>query len=248
MYFRTLLIVLLIALLVGCAGNASKQIKAKPHYTLGLSFLQSENPTLALKEFLKAVEEDPKDAGSQAGLARAYQMKKAYALAEQHYLKALEYSDNDPNYQNNLAALYLSMERWDQAIAYFQKAADNLLFMHSELALMGKGYALYRKGDYPSALQAYRKAEALAPHLGTVHFYIGETYLAMGRLELARASYEKALLYLPNYSEARYQLAVLKLKQNHIDDANALLKIIVNQEPSSVWGGRAADLLKTLQH
>lgn len=247
MLFRTMIAVLLTVLLVGCVSSKNKQPKAMPHYTLGLSFLQSDNPTLALREFLKAVENNPKDPQVHAGLARAYQYKKAFALAEQHYLKALAYSDNDPKYQNNLAALYISMERWDQAIEYFQKASENLLFMRSELALMGKGYAYYRKGDYPAALQAYREAETVAPRQAALHFHIGETYTALGQMDLAVASYEKALLHAPNYSEARYQLAVLLLKEQQLDEAKNLLMIIVEQDPLSDWGMKAKDFLKSLK-
>ncbi len=247
MPFRTMITVLLIVLLVGCAGTKNKQPKAMPHYTLGLSFLQSDNPTLALREFLKAVEENPKDPQVHAGLARAYQYKKAYALAEQHYLKALTLSDNDPKYQNNLAALYITLERWDQAIEYFQKASENLLFMRPELALMGKGYAYYRKGDYPAALQAYSEAEAIAPRQAALHFHVAETYLALGQLDLAVASYGKALLHAPTYSEARYQLAVLLLKEQRIDEARNLLTIIVEQDPRSDWGMKANDYLKALK-
>jgi len=247
MLLRTFITVLLIALLVGCVSSINKQPKAMPHYTLGLSFLQSDNPTLALREFLKAVELNPKNPQVHAALARAYQYKKAYALAEQHYIKALAYSDNDPKYQNNLAALYISMERWDQAIDYFQKASENLLFMRPELAKMGKGYAYYRKGDYPEALQAYREAESIAPRQATLHFHVGETYAALGQLDLAVASYEKALLYAPTYSEARYQLAVLLLKGQHIAEARDLLTAIVEQDPLSDWGMKANDFLKALK-
>ena len=247
MLSRTLLIVLLIVLLVGCASSPNKQPKAMPHYALGLSYLQSNNPTLALREFLKAVENNPKDPEVHAGLARAYQYKKAYSLAEQHYLKALEFSDMDPKYQNNLAALYLTMERWDQAIDYFQKASENLLFMRSELAMMGKGYAYYRKGDFPAALQAYREAEAVSPRSAMLHFHIGETYASLGQFDLSIASYEKAVQYVPAYAEARYQLAVLLLKGQKITEAKNHLKIIVDQDPLSNWGLKANDFLKALK-
>lgn len=246
MSFRTMSAVLLIVLLLGCASSSNKQPKAMPHYTLGLSFLQSDNPTLALREFLKAVEENPRSPQVHAGLARAYQIKKAYALAEQHYIQALKFSKNDPKYQNNLAALYISMERWDQAIVYFQKASANLLFMHSELALMGKGYAYYRKGDYPAALQAYREAEMISPRLAVLHFHVGETYVALGQNDLAIASYEKALLFVPAYSEARYQLAVLFLKEQRMDDAKRLLTMIVAEDPMSDWGMKAKTFLDSL--
>lgn len=247
MLFRTMTAVLLIVLLVGCASTKNKQPKAMPHYTLGLSFLQSSNPTLALREFLKAVEENPKNPQVHAGLAWAYQYKKAFSLAEQHYLKALSFSDNDPKYQNNLAALYLSMERWDQAIEYFQKAAANLLFMRTELAMMGKGYAYYRKGNYPEALRAYREARAIAPRQASLHFYLGETYSALGQSDLAVESYEKALLHAPDYSEARYQLAVLLLKSQQIEKAKNLLTVIVDQDPRSDWGMKASDFLRALK-
>ncbi len=247
MPFRTLVFVLLIVLLASCTSTTTKQPKSKSHYTLGLSFLQSNNPTMALREFLAAAEDDPEDPEVHAGLARAYQYKKAYSLAEKHYLKALEFSNNEPRYQNNLAALYISMERWDQAIDYFEQAARNLLFMRSELALMGKGYAYYRKGDYPSALQAYREAEMIAPRLAVLHFHVGETYAALGQLDLAASSYEKALLHAPKYSEARYQLAILLLKDQKLDEAKSALSIIIEQDPLSEWGMRANDFLKALK-
>lgn len=247
MSYRTFSVVLLSILLAACVSTSEIPPQASPHYTLGLAHLQSGNPTLALKEFLQAQEDDPESPLVHAGLARAYQAKKAYTLAEQYYKKALLLSGNDPMYQNNLAALYISMERWDQAIDYFNKASENLLFVRIELALMGKGYAYYRKGDYPTALQAYREAEIVAPRMAALQFHIGETYAALGRQELASLSYGKAIFYAPAYSEARYQLAILLLKDQQIDAAKEHLQTIVKQDPLSDWGYKAADFLKTLK-
>lgn len=247
MFYRFFVIVCCTVLLAACVTTGPQPPKPRPHYTLGLSHMQSGNPTLALKEFLKALENNPDDPEVHAALAHAYMAKKAYELSEQQFKLALKLSNNDPKYQNDLAALYLVMERWDLAIEYFDKAASNLLFMRSELALMGKGYAYYRKGDYPTALQSYREAEALAPRLSTLHFHTGETYAAMGRLDLAQAAYEKAILYAPDYAEAHYQLAILLLKQNKIEAAKKHLKLIVAQAPLSDLGQKSAEFLKTLK-
>lgn len=239
----------LLLLLAGCADKANKgdeQAKPKPHYTLGLSHLQSGNPTLALKEFLQAIADNPADPDAQAGLAMAYQSKKAYDLAEKHYLQALELSDHDPNIQNNLATLYIALERWDLALEYFNKAAENLLFMRTELALMGKGYVYYRQGKYQQSLDAYREAQAIAPRMPTLHFHVAETYAALGLNDAARAAYEKALLYAGGYSEARYQLAVLLLKEKNFEQAKVLLNTIVEQDPLSDWGTKAAEILKNI--
>ncbi|NIQ95107.1 MAG: tetratricopeptide repeat protein, partial [Desulfuromonadales bacterium] len=90
---------------------------------LGVSYLRADDPTQALQEFLLAAEIEDDDAPLQAGLGQAYFMKKSYADAERHYLKALRLDKGNPKYQNNLAALYMEMERWDDAIDYFEKAA-----------------------------------------------------------------------------------------------------------------------------
>jgi len=246
---RIYLLALLLFLLGGCADKASQvdeQPQPKPHYTLGLSHLQSGNPTLALKEFLQAVAANPENPDVHAGLALAYQSKKAYELAEKHYVQALQLSDNDPKILNNLATLYIALERWDEALEYFNKAAENLLFMRTELALMGKGYVYYRQGHYQKSLDAYREAEAIAPRMPTLHFHVAETYVALGLNDAARASYEKALVYASGYSEARYQLAVLLLKEKKFEPAKAQLSLIVEQDPLSDWGSRAAEILKTV--
>ena len=74
-----------------------------------------------------------------------YAIRSYYAFpdAERHYLRAVRLDRDNPLYQNNLAALYLDMERWDDAISHFRKAADNLLFTNPEVALTGIGYAYY---------------------------------------------------------------------------------------------------------
>ena len=119
----------------------SKSQQADAHFKMGISHLQGNNPTMALKELLLAVKDDPRNSAMHAALAQAYQLKKAYPQAEQHYLQAIKLSDNDPRFNNNIATLYLDMEQWDKAISYFDVAASNLLFMNAHVALTGKGYA-----------------------------------------------------------------------------------------------------------
>ncbi len=154
---RTLLICLLLSAVVGCAPKQNladdKKKQAEVNYKLGASHLEANNPTLALKKFLLAAENDPNNSSIQVGLAQAYQMKRAYAEAERHYQKALQLSENDPRYLNNLGTLYLDMGEWDKAIQQFDLAASDLLFMSPHVAMAGKAYALLRKHDLPAALE-----------------------------------------------------------------------------------------------
>ena len=121
--------------------------KSEYHYMLGVSSLNEQNPTGALKEFLEAEKYDNKDPEIQDGLAWAYWQKQAHELAEKHFLRAIELSDNDTKYYNNIASLYLSMKRYDEDIKAFSKAADHLLFDRPEVAWTGIGMEIGRAHD-----------------------------------------------------------------------------------------------------
>ena len=118
----------------------------------------------------------PENAAIHAALAQVYQKKKAYVQAERHYKRALELSDPDPLYQNNLATLYLDLQRWDDAIEYFDKAATNLLFVNAHIAAAGKGYASFMKKDYPAALAGFDEALGLAPRYAQAHYLKSKVY------------------------------------------------------------------------
>lgn len=70
-------LLLLVSLaLLACGGPRKSSNVGQVHYILGLSYLQEQNLTLALKEFLLAEEVDPDNADIQASLGQAYQLKR----------------------------------------------------------------------------------------------------------------------------------------------------------------------------
>lgn len=249
---RLMIYSILVASLFACAP-VSPQIaqeraqEADVHYKLGISHLQGNNPTLALKELLKAVQFGPNNSESHAALAQAYQMKKAYAKAEQHYLQAISLSDNDPRYMNNIGSLYLDMENWDKAIEYFDLAANNLLFFNPHKALAGKGFAYLKKHDNEKALEFFEEAAAIAPRYAQAYFLQSEAYQAMGKEEQARNALERAITIDPGYVQAFYQLGVLELKAQKTDNAVERFKKVVTLAPVSDWGLKATEMLRALK-
>ncbi|NOQ41464.1 MAG: tetratricopeptide repeat protein [Desulfuromusa sp.] len=226
-------------------GGQTKQ-QENVHHKLAMAYLQGNNPTMALKESLVAVKQDPNNSSIQFTLALAYQQKKAHSLAEKHYLKALVLSNNDPRYQNNLASLYLDMEKWDKAIDYFDQASMNLLFANAHVAVAGKAYAYFKKMDYPTALNYYREALALAPRYAQAYFHQSEVYRALGDVDQEKVSLERAVDIAPRFFQARYQLAVLLLQQESPEEAAEQLKIILEFSPTSELGYKARGILKSL--
>ena len=90
-------------------------------------------------------------------------------------------SDGAPQYYNNLGALYLTAERYDDSIAAFRKAAENLLFASPEVAWAGVGYAYFQKHDYAAAERYYKKARELNPRYTQALFRLGELYYGQDR-------------------------------------------------------------------
>lgn len=244
-----LLILLLLPLLAlpACSVGKKRQNDAKVHYMLGISYLQEPNATLALKEFLLAEALNPYDGDIQVALGQAYQVKKAYPEAERHYQRALDLDSGNPLYQNNLAALYLDMQRWDAAIDLFRRAAGNLIFPSSEVALAGMAFAYERKGDQAAAVAAYRQALEHNPRYLLPRLRLGELYLHQGRYDSAQEELNQALLLAPLSAETHYLRGLLYRSKGNLSQAEAAFREALRLAADSEFGRKAEQQLRSLR-
>jgi Tfp pilus assembly protein PilF len=236
--------------LTGCVAATTvsdEKKQSEVHYKMSIAHMQAGSTTLALKELLTAVSYDPESSTIHAALAQAYQKKKAYPQAERHYLKALELSDNDPRYQNNLATLYLDMQRWEDAVIYFDKAAENLLFVDAHIAAAGKGYAYFRMDDYDAALAAYDEAIGLSPRYAEAHFLKSRIYQQLDEVDMVELELRRAIEVKPQFLQARYELGMLLLEEQQMAEAISEFDLIINFAENSDWGVKAKRALKSLE-
>ncbi len=251
MQYRSLMfgVTFLVVILVACVPvekKVSNSQNADYHYTLGLSSLNEQNPTEALKEFLEAEKYDGRDPRVQDGLAQAYWIKQAYDLAEKHSKNAIEFSNNDPKYYNNLAALYLTMGRYDDAISAFQTAADNLLFDRPELAWSGIGLANVQKQDYVAAQRAYEKAMELNPRYYMAPFRLGELFYNLDRPAEALEMFTRSVKLARNFARGYYWQGMAYMKMKDTEKAKNSFMEVLRLEPESESGRLAKDYLKII--
>jgi len=237
--------------LVACASvdrpSAASQKDADYHYLMGSSYLEEGKPTMALQEFVMAEKLDGQRTEIQAGLARAYMIKKAYTLSEVHYLKALELSGGAPQFQNNLGALYLSMGRYQDAVSAFKAAAENLLFATSEVAWTGMGVAHFQLQDYAAAEQDFKKAIELSPGYAQPYFQLGKLYFAQDRPVEAVEAFKMAVKIVPDFVDGQYNLALAEMKVRNTEEARTAFKEVIRIAPDSAQAKLSANYLKILK-
>lgn len=236
----------LVLLLSACTADKKTGENAESHYMLAVSYLQSNNPTMALKEFLLAEQFNDDDARIQNGLGQAYFFKKAYSEAERHYLRALSLDKNNPQYQNNLAANYLDAGRLDEAIHFFKLAATNLLFARPEVAWTGIGSAYLQKGAYAEALEAFNASIAANRRYAPGYVYRGDVYYTMGKTDKAVADFYQAIEFYPDYAQAYFKLGVAQIKLRSTKDAVKSFKRVIELAPDTELSRQATNYIKVL--
>ena len=250
-YLLQLLVLSIFVLLSACAPvdkNKSHEMppQALSYYKMALAHLQGDNSTQALKELLLAEKYDPRDSSIQEALAQTYQRKRAYSLAEEHFHAAIRLDSENPSYHHNLATLYLDEKEWDKAIASFDTAAQDLLFDNAHIAHTGKAYAYFKKQEYSAALNSCNDALAHAPRYARPHFLKSKIYAEMGEVEMQKISLRRTIEIAPQYMIARYQLAVLLLHDNNIEEAKEQLETILEFSQTSEVGYAAKKLYRSL--
>ncbi len=115
---------------------------------------------------------------------------------ESHFVKGLYYS---------------ATEKFQDAIAEYNKALDiSFTFME---AYREKSIALYELGLYEKSLEVITKAVTLQNNYEEGYYYQGKVLEKLNRKNDAIECYRTALLYAPDYAEARESLNRLENKK-----------------------------------
>ena len=106
---------------------------------------------------------------------------------------------------------YASTNDKKQALTFFEKAlAVDFNFME---AYREKAIALFDLGRYDESLEVLDKAIAIKNNFEEGHYFRGKVLEKLNRREDAADSYQRALLFDPEYIEAKDALSRLGIKQ-----------------------------------
>lgn len=235
---------------VGCASMNANQEKAYGHIAVGTAFMKSGQYTDALRELFAAEKLSPNDPTVHYYLGIAYLGKEARDKAMMEFQKAVNLKPDFSEAHNYIGTLYLEDNQWDLAIASFDRALTNILYDTPAASLYNKGWALYKKGEYKNAIACYwqtmkmRDSYSLMPLLEK---NMGLSFLALGEYPESSDHFQMALTLVPEYPEAKYWLAIVKVRQKSYNEATKLFQELVQKTPQSEFGVKAKDMLDKMK-
>jgi type IV pilus assembly protein PilF len=248
---RILPLLLLSILITACATTGvspEKKRQAEAARNLGEAHLREGNPTMALRELLKAQELNPEDPVLYNDMGLVYMAKEKYDIAIQQFEKALQLNPNYSPAKNNLGSAYLAKKEWDKAIRMLENVTGDMLYATPHFPLANLGWAYYNKGDYAKAEKYLKEALDLNPDFFIARLNLGRTYLATGRLHAARSIFEDLAKETPKNPVLLLEMGrTYRLLGNYNNATLALKGAIEYSEDSDLALEAASELRKIYQ-
>ncbi|MBR4839555.1 MAG: tetratricopeptide repeat protein, partial [Paludibacteraceae bacterium] len=128
-------------------------------------------------------------------------------------LPSVSFSQNENNLIKDGNSLYED-KMYDKSISKYDEAMKQQ-GKFGDIASYNKGNALYRKGDYKAAIEAYEHAAKSVPDqdpkkMGQIYHNIGDSYLQEKDYKNSYKAFKQSLRYNPNDEDTRYNLAYVK--------------------------------------
>ncbi len=209
----------LAALLLACAHGPSRKERqaAEIHHDLAVEAIRGGRAGEALRELDEALKLDPSFA--EAHRARGLVLEFGHgrlAEAEREYRRALELKPEYPEASNDLGQVLAKTGRWDEALARFDDALQDMMYREPWVARCNKGQALWRMGKRDAGVAELKACLTNAP-----------TYCAgrreLGRLQLEAGKTKEAIDELSAYArtcdkvpDAHYQLGLARMKEGNL--------------------------------
>ena len=172
----------------------------------GIAQQQAGNVAAAADVYRQILEHDPScaDAWHLLGLALHQQGDSLAAVEPIH--RAIALLPRFAMFRNNLGSVLMKLDRRDEAIASFRRAAE--LDPQSVAAWRNVASAAKATGDVDGALNAYEHLLALDANQPEAHYSVGQLYLQQRRPQQAVASFRAVLQQRPEQLGALLSLAV----------------------------------------
>ncbi|MFZ5469266.1 MAG: social motility TPR repeat lipoprotein Tgl [Myxococcota bacterium] len=224
------------ALLVASACKhvpSEKELQgAQIHYDLGVQ-AQQDDPQQAFKEFEAALALDPDFAEAHNAIAVVLHLAfRRFDEAAGHYQRAIAIRPTFSEAKTNLANVYLDQKRYDEAIALYEEALNDMLYPTPFIAHGNLGWALYKKGEVKKGLDHIKAAVTTNPKFCLGYKNLGLIHDEQGAADEACRQFAKYRENCPEVAEAHYREGVCLAKLGQVETAKERLTECVSKTTS----------------
>ena len=190
---------------------------ANAYRNLGLVYKKLGNNDLALFNFEKSYSKDSSNVETKKDLAYSYHVKKDFVNALKFYDFALKIEPENEDLIANKALTLHAMNNYVSAIELYKelltKQPNERIEQNLTAASIAYGYNLYDKQDYGQAILYFEDAIDMNPKEASAHFGYARSNAKIGCVDIALASYEKAVMLAPGNLE--YATELNKYRENN---------------------------------
>jgi type IV pilus assembly protein PilF len=171
----------------GCAPKeadapAASSARVESLRTMGDVHLREGRFRAAMQSYMEAEGLEPNNAELKFRIALVYaDYFNRLEDAVRYYQEAIRLKKDYSEAYNNLGTVYMRQRRWDDAIAMFQKALENLYYATPEMAYYNLARAYEEKGEDSRAIEFYEMAIELKKHYLDPYGRLGLLYQKQGQ-------------------------------------------------------------------
>jgi tetratricopeptide (TPR) repeat protein len=155
----------------------------------------------AIATYQQSAKDNPGEISFYILLGELYESKHDWESAKGMYQKALQIQAENPLASNNLAYVILQQGgNVDVALSMAQTARRQM--PDNPNAADTLGWAYYKKGLYPTAIDLFKEALKKSPNDPTFHYHLGLAYQASDQPTLAKEHLQQVLKLKPDYNDA----------------------------------------------
>ncbi len=184
----------------------------------------------------------PKGSNPYARAKRVQLIEKDLDRAAQLFLQAIKQGDNVESAIKDLATLYVQQGKPEEAINLLERQRKKIRDQQSVDNMLIGFYQ--NAGQYKQAIELLHKklGQTSKEKKTSVLWQIGNCYLRGKSYTQARETFEQVLALHPDNLAARRNIAICHFKQQHFDNAERILKEILDTSPDA----NAAELLEAI--
>ena len=216
------------------SDKVSMKQASEDNVSLGIKYLQTGKPDVAMQKIQKAIQQDPDNADAYMGEGLVYSATGDPERADGAFHTALRKAPDDPEIQNNYAAFLCQHNKPAESEKYFLQAAANPHYSTPDEAYDNAGLCASQVPDLVSAEKYFRRALDINPNYPDPLYEIAQLSYKQKKYLQARAFIERFNSVTPQQQPEALLLGVqIERALGNQPGAAEYAKQLIKQFPNS---------------